>query len=312
MLPHDLAVSRARTWGLLGRLLLEGPGEATAAWVAAIPSLQQAVPQGTPDELAAAHEAVLGREVFPYESVWVSADGQFGGAVAAALQHTYDACGFRASLPGTEPDHVGMQMLALSFLCGAEADALADGVEVAVTRTRALQASLLGGHLMRWLPALAIALSKQGEPLYAEVAQLAVELAASHEVVDETDALPPPLDVLDAPKAGLAAVSRALLVPGRTGWFLSRADIGRIGRSVDLPHGFGARWKMLETLLVTAVEHGRVGEVLAALDAEAASWDEAYRQHAALGMPVSAWRRRLKVTREALARLAEAGQLNLA
>ncbi|MCB9680439.1 MAG: molecular chaperone TorD family protein [Alphaproteobacteria bacterium] len=305
---HDLALSRSRTWALLGRLLLEGPTPGVAAWVAAVPALADTLVASDDDARAARHHAILGSEVFPYASAFLSDDGLLGGDVAGAVRARFAAAGFSARVSGVEPDHAGMICLCLAFLGEMEVEALDDGRDDVLARVRALQADVLGADVLPWFPALAVALERQGDPFYATVGALAVELAAAHDAAPSPVILPPPLDVLDEPKAGLATVARALLVPGRSGWFLSRADLIRLGRAVEVPPGFGPRWKMLEALLVGAVDHGRAREALAALTAEIGTWDEGFAGWEALGLPVSPWRERLAVTKGALQRLSEAAQ----
>lgn len=308
--PAALAEARSRTWGLLGRLLLEGPSPAVDAWIAAVPSLAAVRPGGTPDEVAADHHRVLVQEVFPHEAVFLGPDGQLGGDVAASVRALFGTIGFGARTDVMDADHLGWLALGMAHLTEAEAHARRDGVaDDVVARLVDLQARLLGEHLLAWAPACAVALQRAPDAAFhATVATMVVELALAHGVEASEPVLGPPIDVLDAPKAGLATVARALLVPSRTGWFLGAGTIGRVAATVDLPHGFGARWKRLETLLVTGVDHGQARDVLGALDAEAVAWDEALAAFGALGAPVQAWRDRLVATRATLARLTDAAR----
>lgn len=296
-----LATSRARTWALLGRLFVEGPTDAVRAWVEAIPPLAEALHSTAPETWSATHQRVFGNDVFPYESVFASEDGLLGGPSRDRVEASLRAVGFHATVPGAETDHVGVLCLAMAHLCEAEAQALEDGADV-VEALRQHQRDVLSGHLLAWLPPLVVAIGRQGDAFSTTVAELALELAASHGVEADVT-LAPPIDVLEDDKAGLARVARALLVPARAGWFLSRSDLARIGRSVGLPHGFGPRWKMLESMLVTGVDHGRARDALGALEQEARAWDEKLASYGALGVPVAAWRARVEATLGVLARL---------
>ncbi|MFT5459537.1 MAG: TorA maturation chaperone TorD [Myxococcota bacterium] len=305
--PVDIARARHRLYGLLGQLLVDGPTDALADTVAALPALADAWPAGDADARQATHHRVFGLEVFPYESVFVGADGVMGGDATGALRRDLQAAGFRGGRTDVEVDHVGLELAALSWLCAAEAEALEDDVDPAPARAH--QARLLHRHVARWLPALSLAVHGL-DPWTQRVLALAEELVAAHcTALGPTPGwtLPPrPDDLLDDRRTGLARIARAWLVPAHSGWALSRQSIGRLAARAGVPSGFGPRWKMLEGVLAGAVDHDSADAALDALADELARWRDGYARAEALGLPIGPWRTRLAATEGELSRIRDA------
>ena len=78
-------------------------------------------------------------------------------------------------------------------------------------------------------------------------------------------------------EVALSDVVRFLLAPARSGFFLSRAGLGRLARRAGLRLPFGSRFDVARALFEAAGEDGRIATVLDLLEAELAAWESAYR-----------------------------------
>ena len=301
--PGTRALARGRAYDLLASLLAEGP--VRAEHLAAVPALAPFLPED-PDEAAAEHHRVLTAELYPYESVFLDPSGLLGGQHASQVRLALAGFGV-AGRDDLEPDHLANQLAALSFLCGAELDAVTDGRGGQLLRIREAQRRLLDEHLLRWLPACGVALEQLDSPLYAAAVGLLLELAADHRAGLAGAApiwtLAEPPQLLEDPRTDLKAISRHLVCPVFAGGFLSQTALTRIGRELDLPRGFGKRWQVLENLLRSGVHYERFGDLVAALDAQLQAWQTRYRALASCGLPTGAWTERVDETRSLLERL---------
>ncbi|MEZ4320475.1 MAG: molecular chaperone TorD family protein [Myxococcota bacterium] len=270
MTPFETALARSRTYGLIAEVLLEGWTPRALSVVEGLP-WSASIPREE-DRRAARHQRVFGRGVPPYESVFRSADGLLGGPIAGAVRAAYDRMGFRLARTDVEPDHAGLQCAALSFLCGAEADARRDGV--AHDRFATLQLEFLRGHLGVWVDLLHTAVSRQGVAEMAELTGLLVDLVHEHAGPQGLpDADGPTEDLLSDPSTGLKDVAAYLLVPARCGMWLGTDDIQRVAERAGLACGFGRRVQMMESLLFSAVDHEALPALVASLGVELDAWD---------------------------------------
>jgi TorA maturation chaperone TorD len=275
---QQAAVACARAFDLFSRLYRHGLTPALWDQVEGLPALS-AVLLPRPyhaDEAAASFQTLFGLNVFPYQSLFLDPAGLLGGAETARVRDSYRQMGFAVDEDSEPADHLAHELAALAFLCQAEAEAREDGRADMVARARQLQASFLDEHLLAWLPAFTVAVQRQGDPFYAELAGLTLALAVErrHSLTENSQAQPTlpagegsTLPDLDAPHTDLDAIAGFLLTPVHSGLYLSRGDISRLGRAVGAPHGFGERRQMLRTFLRSAAEFDRFGPALAALQA---------------------------------------------
>lgn len=315
---REVALAAGRAYDLFGRLFHHGLTPTLFAVVETIPELAAAAYPYDPDEAAAAHYALLGMNIPPYQSLFLDDTGLLGGAECDRVRASYREMGFAVDEADEPADHLGHELLALSHLCLAEADAWEDGHMAMVARIRHLQTAFLNDHLLRWLPAFVIAVGRQGPSFYAHLATLTLELAlAQWQPVAATLASAPTVSapspreriarLLADPNTGLAEIAAFLLTPVYSGLYLSRDDIGRLARTVDVPTGFGNRREMLRTLLQTAADFGRWEALLATLntvvDDFAAGYDRLGQTAAPLAQP---WQERLAATRALVEGMAKA------
>ncbi len=124
----------------------------------------------------------LGRYVTPYEAVYRDereigderVQGLLMGPSTLAVKQLYREAGIVVSEDFKDlPDHVGLELACMEFLCGAEAQAWEqDGVDD-VHRMRDFQKRLLHEHLLQWVPTLCGRIRENAPgPFYRGVASL--------------------------------------------------------------------------------------------------------------------------------------------
>ncbi len=261
------------------------------------------------DSLAAEHYGVFGLNVFPYAGVFLSADGLMGGAEADFNSAFYA----RIGLPlNKDADHIGQQLAVLSWLAGAEADALQDGAFGQAARMRSLRRQLLQERVLTWLPALVQAVGARQSVVYGSAASLALDLAvhdreALGEDVYGADArfvLPPVPDLLDDPKTGLHDIAAWLMTPALSGIYLSRDDVMQLGIRHGIPTGFAERRTLLHNVLRAAVSYEVFSAVVEELLGTVVTWAEAMK--AQMLPQAEVWAERAGHTAGVLQRLRDA------
>ncbi len=305
-----VADARHRAYALVGRLVVDGLVPEVVPAVQALPDLAAAWDARDPDHLAAEHHRVLSLEVFPWESVFRGDDARMGGPVEGAVAAAWARAGLSSGRADVAPDHLGMELAHLAWLCAAERDALRDGHPQAADRVRALARSFLSEHVLAWLPAALAAILQSESVPYAAVARLVAELVAHHAAeLDAAPEAPPAVDpgaLLDDPRTRLKDVAGWLLVPAKSGVFLSSARIASVAARAGVPAGFGSRLDRLEGVLFAGVDRRALPAVLGALSDELSAWEARYRELAEVGLPCGGWRARLVGSRGLLDRVAAA------
>lgn len=312
----DTALARHYGYLLLSRLYLEGLTLELLPFASAVPELAAVLPPSfAADEAAAEHYHLLIHILFPYESIFLDEAGLMGGRVRQALLTVYGRAGYTVEPPSAEPDHIGCELRFLAFVCAAEAEAWARGETAVINQLRGLQQSFLQAHLLRWAIPLAIAIRQQAQPFYVALIDLTLallndhyaDLLPNHESNGPGFALPERSRLLDDPATRLRDVTRYLLTPPYSGFFLSREVIGQIGRQLNLPVGFGGREDLLATLLHTGGQYELAPECLNALHKIACLWEADYgatvAELSAFAPFVVPWRARAAETIDVLTRL---------
>lgn len=267
----DEVLGRSRAYEALAGALHEGITPALAGVLGADGQDAEA--------LAAEHYRVLGLNVYPYAGVFLSGDGLMGGVEADACQAFYASVGWE--VPNQQPDHLGVQLGALGWLAGAEADALFDGAGGQAARVRGLRRRFLDERVLTWLPTFARAVTWQGEGVMADLARLALELAVTDRQALGDDlmggfgaplALPSPPDLMADPKTTLRDIAHYLTTTAWAGLYLSRDDIARWAQRHAVPTGFTDRQTLLHNVLRSAVAYGRFAPLMDDLRALAEDW----------------------------------------
>jgi len=306
-------LARSRAYDVLSRLVARGVTPDIREEAVASPPIAEALRSYADDDAVAAdHHHVLGFCVPPIESVFLEPTATAGGRVSESVHAFYHEIGFTPD-PGAEgPDHLATELDALAFLGRLEADAL--GADAGAEVARAEQRAFLDLHLLRWLPVFEAAVRRVGRPIPAAVVRQVAELVRLHRttlgepVVDGPFELEPAPALLDAEDTGLGEIATILALPAKSGVFLSREDLARLGRSTGVPRGFGDRRVLLENLLRAAVQHDALEATVDGLLAVVAESSEALSAWGASGVPgvaslVEPWRRRAAETASMLARM---------
>ena len=316
--PAGRALERSQIYSSIGRLFLEGLTEESLPPSLAIPELAATLPDlFDVDEAAADHHHLFGFNVFPYQSIFLDPAGLLGGEIAETVLLIYQQAGFAPgedALASSESvDHIGHELSYLAFLCAAESKAWEEERPSETQTMIDYQRRFLDTHLLRWLPPLVQAIKQQSNPLFSALADLTLELSASHwiDIWDERQphaGAPFASSQRDLPRAlgsdeALRGTANYLLTPVYSGFYLSRDDIGRLAREHQLPRGFGRRRGMLMNLLRSAMTYDSLGALLDSIALLAGEWGEAYRHMVKGQVYTRFWQVRVDETAAALARI---------
>jgi hypothetical protein len=215
--------------------------------------------------------------------VYVGAEGAFGGEARERAGMVWRVLGQR---PPAEPDHLAVLLALYAWLVEREREEeeqqRGSGGEAHRSHRsfHDLRTAFLWEHLLSWLPAYLTKLQAiaVAAPAYAAWGAL---LAGVLREEAQRGGPPPPLpsSLRDTPSlthpgsGSLQPLVRGLLAPVQSGIILTRADLVRAGRRLNLGGRVGERRTMLNTLLQQDGEN-----VLTWLVEEATDWG---RHHAA-------------------------------
>jgi TorA maturation chaperone TorD len=167
------AAERAKTYGFLSALysvppagpliasILKGtlpeevgsdPEDAASKELAAFVKAAAALPN-LETELAAEHTRlfVLPSGVHPYESFYLDEARRVGGRITVGVKKFYDYAGARLTPACLDlPDHMGMELEFMRFLCSIEADLWRGPDWRGLSKCATTQQSFLSEHLLRW------------------------------------------------------------------------------------------------------------------------------------------------------------------
>jgi len=288
--PVQVHVAQERAAVLLAGLVRHGVRD--IAQVRAVPPLAEALPdEVTPEGLAASHHRVFSLEAPPIESFWCSPDRLLGGDRSDAVARAYRLGGFAPRVADVSPDHLGVQLSYIGWLAGARAHASEDSRPDQDARVAALEQDFVQAHVLRWLPALVVALDGLA-PFWERVLELSLSLVQGV-AAGSTQWVLPPVPDLSSPETSVRDISRVLCTPALAGGLLTRTALAELGRADSLLAGFGAREQTLANLVRSAARFDRLDALLARLDA----------RFAALGAAGGPWGVRCGETRSVLGRL---------
>jgi TorA maturation chaperone TorD len=156
--------------------------------------------EGLDQEFQALFIVPLGRYVTPYEAVYrdereageTRVRGLLMGPSTLAVKRLYREAGAAISEDFMDlPDHIGLELACMEFLCEAEARAWDREDLDEAHRMRGFQRRLLHDHLQQWVPALCRRIREFATgPLYRGIARLTEAY-----LVLESDALVSPAEI---------------------------------------------------------------------------------------------------------------------
>ena len=334
LLPEYLTpLALSHTYALFSRLYLQGPTPDLIPFIEVIPELASSLPLSVPPSprstpppslpsfLAADHYHLFGFNVFPYQSMFLGEENNLGGPVTENVLAFYHNVGFETAnstdqaFSNESPDHIGLELKLMAFLCMGEADAREDGLDQLALRMQTLQTHFLDEHLLRWLVSFVQAVRGQNFPFYSALADLTLEIVLNHRIemgehlLSVEFALPFVPALLENEKTDLKAIATFLLTPVYSGLYLSRDDIGRLARKLNLPRGFGDRQQMLTNLLRVAADYDLLAALLADIQSTLDGWRMAYQiyleEDTPIGKIADVWLQRLGVTAQLLLKMKE-------
>lgn len=308
MTPAQQAEARSRAYALFAGLWTEGMTPSRLAVLARTPLASQLPQPIDLDRIAAAHHSAWTLEVTPYAGVFLDTDTDIGGAAQRLLGDCH-AAGFFPKTTSTRADHLGIALAALSFLCGAEADALQDGKAETASRLQQLQQTFLSRHVLSWMPPFFAAGQQVTQGVWLAVLSQTVTVLEDHGAGHEhgrTSLPTSPVDLLDDPKTSLWRIAGVLASPAHSGVYLTRTELQHIGQRTGVPRGFGARQQVLANLLRNAAEYGSLPSLMEALDALWALRCAAYQKLQPTQPHAADWLHQARATRTLFTRLNDA------
>jgi len=277
--------------------------------ISVLPELAEVVSGGDQvlPELAAEYQRLFGFNLPPYESVFIDPSAMLMAPATARVQKLYQQAGWLPP-PGTRtgaPDHLGLELLALADWWEAGRPKLTERLAVE--------------HLALWSPVFVLTLRRlDPPPFYDTLAGLTLDLILSLLPADPTfpnadpfpDLPPPPqyhgagpqwpVDESQTEEPELLAplpdeksqtpnwrkIAKKLVTPRAAGLFLTRQDIARLSRILELPGVMGERARMLENLLRLADQYDLLPDLAEHLSHILTTTHAAY---AGLASEYSAW-----------------------
>jgi TorA maturation chaperone TorD len=190
------------------------------------------------------------KDLPPFASIYLSADGNIGGDSQAVISGIYRALG--VPVPN-DPDHLSSLFALLSQILVAEAKSIENGSEPelsSVVRTRQV---LVNDHLLTWLPAYLIsAIRVAPQPLsnWVSLCWDALRLLSPPAEAPGPKDREVCLDQVD----NLAKLIDFLTTPSKSGIILTLSDIETISTEIGLAVRAGTKRMVLKDVFLTEPE----------------------------------------------------------
>jgi TorA maturation chaperone TorD len=309
---RDAARARSNGYAFLAELLA---GDLTQDKVEQATRVLSEEPPLSLDELGAAHYELFGMQVFPHSGVFLDSAALAGGDRVADMVERYQRWGFSCGTSEGQ-DHIACQLEFLAWLIPFESRFRSSGDDAKAQLVLDELRSFLDAHLLPWIVPLLAAVRAAHAPLFSAAMEIAVQIAADHrrelgghsEMAGPAEG-PNAAEILENPRTSVRDIAEFLLAPSRSGCWISRADIQRLGRGSDVPRGFGSRAQLLSNLLRNAAEYELAEDLLGQIDALLVKQAQSYTSIAEeLGLAAFAapWLERISATREMIGAMAEA------
>ena len=174
---RELALTRSRVYDFLGSVYLKVPNPDLVERFMKEPSLpgefhgmamlrefftrnRGKTPQELQESLALEHSRLLSGISYgygpppPYESVWIG-QGRVMGASTVDVMKAYSEAGLELVAKNREPpDHVGIELGFISYLCRKEADAWTNDDFSETMKLLQMEQRFLTDHMQKWIPHL--------------------------------------------------------------------------------------------------------------------------------------------------------------
>ena len=208
--------------------------------------------------------------VYPYASIFLDASAMLSAPWTSFVAGVYKALGLDVELSAglAAPDHLSAQLEAMAVLS---------------MRDHAAHHSLtfLSEHLLPWLPSFAWAVRRSDKAFYGALANMTLDLVLEHTQQLANKPLTPFAfsedEVSGSSRSEARKQLQQLLTPAQSGLFLSREDITRFARELELPVRFAERVFMLEQLIGSAADAGTLEALFERIASHAEEEKTAYQ-----------------------------------
>ena len=181
--PSDVLIAMIKNRSIMS--LFEDDGE-SRSWeeMAKFVALSSQIDDMS-DELAAERTAlfVLPSSHLPHEAVYLDKDKRLGGRVTISVGQFYEKAGADVLDSCIEmPDHIGMELEFMAFLCKMEKDMRESGDHAGLNNCIHLQKKFLDAHLLKWVYQCCEKIAERAKyGFYKAVAYLIIEFVKSEE-----------------------------------------------------------------------------------------------------------------------------------
>lgn len=138
------------------------------------------------DELAAEHTSlfVLAGDRLPHEAVYLDSEKRLGGRITISVRQFYENAGANIAESCIEmPDHIGMELEFMGFLCKMEKGLRLNVDSMALRKCIELQKTFLEEHLLKWVyPCCEKIIEHATYSFYKAIAHLIIEFMKDEEV----------------------------------------------------------------------------------------------------------------------------------
>ena len=224
-------------------------------------------------------------QLYPYASVYLSAEGMLGGEARDRVSGFWRAL---ALTPPAEADHLALMLALYARLCELATSERDPVGRAAWERARK---AFLWEHLLSWLHVYLLKVGELAGPFYRRWSEVLMKaLLAEASALERAEALPLHLrgeTRLVDPRAGaeVAEFLQSLLSPARSGMILARSDLARAARHLNLGMRLGERAFILRALFGQNAD-----AMLQWLREEACLWAKRHQSYGdSLGEIARAW-----------------------
>jgi TorA maturation chaperone TorD len=194
----------------------------------------------------AAYAELFSFQLYPYASVYLGPEGMMGGEARDRIAGFWRAIG---EVPPAEPDHLAVLLALYARIAELAEDAPESKARAAWAQARR---ALLWEHLSSWLPVYLLRVEELAvDPYRSWASTLRDCLRGEWERFPAPAALPLHLREAPAfaPEPGAAPLTDALLAPARSGMIVTRSDLARAARALDLGLRAGERRYVLASFM---------------------------------------------------------------
>lgn len=317
--PHYESKLTVRLLSVLSELLFVGASEEMLGDDWGMHRFIDDVPESL-DQARALHYEVFFRQMLPVMGLFVSQTKYIDPTIRELIIRLYRSCdlGWVTGRDDSDGDHIGILFKAVAVLMDDQVVALEQGDEPEARKLAQRHQRLLREYVMPWLPPLYLAIQEVSPGFYAQWLNVILLRLEDERLIPSPGlqrAYVKPFDPMSDPETGLRQIREWLLIPARSGIYITPQTLQQIGQALDLPSGFGGRDQILDSLLRAAGEYDKVGELLAVLadyfDSYADEYERIKFHFPAMTPYITPWQDAAQKTLHSLDKMAEVYDQNI-